>query len=198
MERIWLRLEAWLRPNAADVYSTLRTGATEEDLQTVEGELNVQLPRAVKDFYLIHNGQMTDKYGFTARNFLYGWQVPELKRVVQQWTLWKEVLEKGDFDGIHSQPAKGVRHDWWNVKWIPITQNSTGDHLCLDLAPGRGEKVGQMITMWHDAPEREVVGQSFKYWVERFADGLEQGVYVYSKGYGGIIEATDASYYDRT
>ena len=54
-----------------------------------------------------------------------------------------------------------------------------------------------MIEVWHDAPERSVVGASFREWVERFTDGLEQGVYVYSKGYGGIIKATEASYYDQ-
>jgi cell wall assembly regulator SMI1 len=196
MERIWLRLEAWLRQNAPDVYSTLQPGATEDELQTVESDLGVRLPRPVKDFYRIHNGQWTDKYGFTARKFLYGWEVPPLKRAVQQWKLWKDVLENGDFDGIHSQPDKGVRNDWWNVKWIPITQNSSGDHICLDLAPEKEGSVGQMITMWHDAPERKVVAQGFKEWVERFAGGLEQGLYVHSKGYGGIIEATKASYYD--
>jgi cell wall assembly regulator SMI1 len=196
MERIWLRLEAWLRQNAPDIYSTLQPGATEDELQTVEGELSVRLPKSVKGFYRIHNGQSTDKYGFTARHFLYGWQTPHLKRVVQQWKQWKEVLDKGDFDGIQSEPDKDVQSDWWNVKWIPVTQNSSGDHLCLDLDPCKGGRVGQIITVWHDAPERSVVGKTFQEWVERFVIGLEQGVYVYSKGYGGIIEATEASYYD--
>jgi cell wall assembly regulator SMI1 len=115
---------------------------------------------------------------------------------VHQWNVWKELLERGAFRGVVSVPDKGVRNDWWNVKWIPVTQNSSGDHLCIDLAPAEGGTVGQMIFVWHGAPERSLVGASFQAWVERFATGLEAGAYVYSKGYGGIIEASEASYYD--
>jgi cell wall assembly regulator SMI1 len=196
MEAIWRRLESWLRENAPEVFVTLQPGATVEELQQAEDELQVVLPRPVREFYRIHNGQATDRYGFTTTKFLYGWQVPNLKRVVHQWKGWKEVLERGAFQGVSTVPDKGVRNDWWNVKWIPITQNSSGDHLCLDLAPARGGVVGQVISVGHDAPERTIVGTSFQEWVERFATGLEKGVYVYSKGYGGIIKASEASDYD--
>ncbi|HLJ97345.1 MAG TPA: SMI1/KNR4 family protein [Gemmataceae bacterium] len=196
METLWRRLESWIRENAPEILATLQPGATTEELQQAEDELRVALPKSVRDFYRIHNGQATDKYGFTAQMFLYGWQVPNLKRVVHQWKGWKEVLERGAFQGVRSTPDKGVRNDWWNVKWIPVTQNASGDHLCIDLAPAKGGAVGQMISVWHDAPERSIVGASFQEWVERFATGLEKGAYVYSKSYGGIIEAAEASYYD--
>ena len=139
MKAIWRRLESWLQEKAPEVFVTLQPGATAEELQQAEDELQVALPKSVREFYRVHNGQSTDRYGFTATKFLYGWQVPNLRRVVHQWKSWKEVLEKGAFNGILSVPDKGVRDDWWNTKWIPITQNSSGDHLCLDLAPQRVE-----------------------------------------------------------
>lgn len=196
MRAIWRRIESWLQQNAPEVLVTLQPGATEEELQEIESELRVALPAPVRDFYRIHNGQSTDKYGFTATKFLYGWQTPHLKRVVHQWRSWKDVLEKGAFRGVHGVPDRGVRDDWWNIKWIPITQNESGDHLCLDLAPAKGGSVGQIITVWHDAPERSIRGASFQEWVERFAISLEEGACVYSKGYGGLIDAAEAAYYD--
>jgi cell wall assembly regulator SMI1 len=196
MEALWERLESWLRQYAPEILVTLQVGVTEDELRSTEDELQVTLPETVRDFYRIHNGQVTDRYGFTAQKFLYGWETPNLGRVVQQWKSWKEVLEDGAFQGIESAPDDGVRNDWWNVKWIPVAQNSAGDHLCIDLAPAKGGSAGQMISVWHDASERTMVAASFQEWVERFTTGLEEGVYVYSKGYGGIISATEASYYD--
>lgn len=120
-----------------------------------------------------------------------------LNRLVQYWQSWKEVLENGDFDRIRSEPDDGIRNDWWNPGWIPITQNAAGDHLCLDLAPTPEGDVGQIIPLWHDTPERTLEAVSFEEWVTAFADGLERGLYVYSKGYGGIIDAKEAKYYEK-
>jgi cell wall assembly regulator SMI1 len=196
MRRTWERIEAWLEKNAAEVRKTLQRGATEQELKAVEQALRVVLPESVKDFYRIHNGQATDEYGFTGAHFLFGWEWPHLKRAVQQWTILTEVLDNGDFDGIHSEPDEGIRNDWWNRGWIPITQNATGDHICLDLAPATDGQRGQIVTWWHDAPERNLEAQSFEEWINQFADGLETGLYVFSKGYGGIIDAKEAKYYD--
>ena len=83
------------------------------------------------------------------------------------------MLEQGAFQGIESAPDDGVRNDWWNVKWMPVTQNASGDNLCIDLDPAKGGAAGQMISVWHDAPERTILAASFQEWVERFATGLE-------------------------
>lgn len=196
VESLWQRLETWLHRNVPSILTTLQPGATEDEIQQAEGELQVELPGPVREFYRIHNGQTTDEYGFTEANFFYGWQLPHLRRVVQQWKILKEVMDQGHFAGIHSAPDPGVRDDWWNIRWIPITQNCSGDHLCLDLAPANGGHYGQIISMWHDAPERTAEAASFLEWIERFAVGLEQGAYVYSKGYGGILAASEAAHYD--
>lgn len=126
METLWERLESWLRQFTPEILVTLHAGVTEDELRAAEEVLQLSLPETVRDFYRIHNGQATDRYGFTAQKFLYGWETPNLKRIVQSWQSWKEVLERGAFQGIESIPDDGARNDWWNVRWIPITQNSTG------------------------------------------------------------------------
>ena len=74
-------------------------GVTEEELQAAEGELQVTLPETVRDFYRIHDGQATDRYGYTAQKFLYGWEAPNLKRVVQQWKKLEGSARAGSVPG---------------------------------------------------------------------------------------------------
>ena len=46
------------------------------------------------------------------------------------------VQDAGEFEGCESDPDVGIRNNWWNDKWIPITYDGAGKHDCLDLAPG--------------------------------------------------------------
>ncbi|MEH2143178.1 SMI1/KNR4 family protein [Nostoc sp.] len=81
--------------------------------------------------------------------------------------------------------------DWWSPLWIPLTYDGAGNHDCLDLAPAKGGKVGQIIQMWHDEGERELVASSFQNWLEEYATGLESDQYVFSHEYGGIVNTND-------
>lgn len=98
----------------------------------------------------------------------------------------------GDFEGIESEPQKGIRKDWWNARWIPFTHNGGGDHLCIDLAPDVAGRTGQIITMWHDMGERELKAPSFEAWFEGYVEAVIAGEFVYSKDYGGIVSKDDA------
>jgi len=51
----------------------------------------------------------------------------------------------------------------------------------LDLDPAPTGVVGQIITMWHDTPEREVVADSFAELLAQFAEDLENDLYVFSE-----------------
>jgi cell wall assembly regulator SMI1 len=101
-------------------------------------------------------------------------------------------LDAGTFEGVQSVRALGIQPQWWDAKWIPITYDGAGNHHCLDLNPTAHGASGQIITMWHDMPERELVASSFHSWLAVYIDGLEAGQYVYSAEYAGIVEVRDA------
>ena len=107
--------------------------------------------------------------------------------MVRQWGFWKELLDGGEFKNIESKPQPEIRKDWWNAAWIPITHDGGGNHQCLDLAPASKGKTGQIITMWHDGPDRELIATSFRGWLGDFEKKLEAGELKYSEDYGRIM-----------
>ena len=174
MHAAWIRIERWLRVNAPPVLENLRSGTTAAELRYAEQRLGVTLPDDVRAFYRLHNGQSNPDLGFIeGREFL------SLARVVKYWCMWKDLLDKQVFAHDRSEPVGPIVADWWHACWIPLTDDCAGNHYCLDLAPARGGDCGQIITMWHDDPLREIVAPSFTAWLTAFADDLEQGAYVF-------------------
>lgn len=180
MKEVWNRIESWLKANAENVLDSLQPGATEEEIAETEKYLGVQLPEEIKESYRIHNGQYENKLiGFIeGRDFL------SLNRIKSEWNVWKELVDGGDFEGNQGEPSGPVKPDWYNIKWIPITYNGSGDHHCIDLDPAEGGNTGQIIEMWHDEATRTVVSKSFKDWLEQFANALEEGEYEVDEEYG--------------
>lgn len=149
----------------------------------IEDHLEVQLPSEFVSFLKIHNGQNSNSEGLLDAE-----QLLSTERIAQEWAVWKELLDKGTFIGIYSDPAGGVKNDWWNPKWIPITYDGSGNHYCIDLDPASTGTSGQIIRMWHDEGTRELVAPSFKVWISQYLAELKNGQYIYSEEYGGIID----------
>ncbi|MFN8256973.1 MAG: SMI1/KNR4 family protein [Bacteroidales bacterium] len=183
MKETWSKIENWLKKNADVVYKSLNDGATNEEFEELEEHINKKLPDSFKSFYRIHNGQIPMSEGLIDTE-----ELLSIERIMEEWEVWKELDEKGVFDDSVSNPDKGIREDWWNPLWIPITYDGSGNHYCLDLNPDEGGKKGQIIRIWHDSDERELIAPSFEQWMNDFADDLEAGYYVYSEEWGGIID----------
>lgn len=49
---------------------------------------------------------------------------------------------------------------------MPLTENDCGDYVCLDFAPARGGKKGQVIEWWARGGARRVLADSFTEWLE--------------------------------
>jgi cell wall assembly regulator SMI1 len=186
MRATWERIEAWLRTNAPQVYETLRPGATDERIAEAERRLGVVFPEPVRESYRIHDRQSPE-----GPMLIDAWEFLSLERIVDEWNVWKQLLDGGEFARSRSKPEAGIRPDWWDARWIPLTYSGSGDHHCLDLDPAPGGAVGQVILMWHDSPERPLVAPSFEAWLGRFADDLEAGEYVLSEEYGGLVRKDD-------
>lgn len=193
MGEIWGKIDAWLAVHAPQVLATLNAGATDAQIAEAEATLAIQFPEDMKAAYRIHNGQANNDYGLMdGREFL------SLARIVDEWQVWKELLDDGTFQTDEGEdqgcaPALGIRNVWWSAQWIPLTYDGSGNHDCLDMSPAEGGTVGQIITMWHDDPIREIVAPSFQAWLQQYALGLASGLLVFSEDYGGIVNAEDAS-----
>ena len=153
--------------------------------------INKSLPEDFKAFYGIHNGQDSTSEGiFDTEEFL------STERIMDEWQVWKDLFDKGVFDESVSEADDGVKEKWWHPAWVPITYDGSGNHYCLDLSPDEGGKKGQIIRIWHDSPERELIASSFSEWINEFAEDLENEEYIYSQEWGGVINKADIEDYN--
>jgi predicted DNA-binding WGR domain protein/cell wall assembly regulator SMI1 len=141
----------------------LPPGATAEEIEATEETLGVTFPDEMRAFYLTHNGGSDDEiYNCNGRYLL------PLDGIVSEWQVWKELLDKGTFkDNDHGVPGEGVQKKWWIPEWIPVTYDGSGNHDIVDLAPGEGGKVGQIIDFWHDDDPRNATAPDLLTWLAK-------------------------------
>ncbi len=186
MREIWNRLEAWLEKNAPEVLETLEPGASLGEIKETERYLSIDFPDDARESFRIHNGQSD----YDLHGLMLGRELLSLGRMREEWMIWKSVLEeKAASDGKHEA---GVWMHWGDARWIPVTSNCAGDNDCIDLNPAPGGVPGQIISVWHEMPQRPLLAVSFRAWFEEYVARLECGKYVYSEEYG----ITDASSLD--
>lgn len=191
MEEVWRRIQLEFDKKYPQMTATLNAGATENDFSKLEKIINKDIPIELKDFYRIHNGQQQ-----TNLAFFDGDRLLSLEGIIQEWQNWYNVIpeiEQQDIKDygciIRSSPEKGIKNDWWNKSWIPITSNGCGDCYCIDLDPDAEGKYGQIIRMWHDDALRELVAGSFRDWIEKYILDLQANKYEFSDslGWGGML-----------
>ncbi len=179
---LWQEFEEWLAVHWPEGLADLNQGATAEQLRALEVALGVSLPAPFVECLKIHNGQQGNAGGmFDNSEFL------STDAIAEQWNVWRELLESGEFEGIASEAERGVRTDWWNRNWIPFTHNGGGDHYCLDLQPATDGALGQVITMWHDMGERRIVAVNFHAWLAEYVASVRAGNIEYSEDFGGLV-----------
>lgn len=170
MRQAWVRIERWLSQHAPEILADLCEGATAEDIRWAEEQIGCTFPDAFKLSHLIHDG--SDSCALLAY-----WDFYSLTEIVRAWKSLKECAARGFFDEAESEPQGPIRREWWNTKWIPLTGEPRGDHLCLDLDPAEGGQGGQVIYWYHDDSVRELIAPTYEAWWEQLADGLEAGAY---------------------
>lgn len=165
MKQQWERLEAWLKTNNPEILADLNPPASAEVINELEQKLGVQLPHDFVESLRVHDGQRGGAdWLFSGSEFL------SSRRILDEWAIWKDLLDGDDFDDAEAVPAAGIKPVWWSPKWIPFTYNGAGDHLCLDLDPSSQGCSGQVITLWHDDGARKKKADSFAQWFAEFVD----------------------------
>ncbi|CAM0555326.1 hypothetical protein EHLJMEHL_04915 [Vreelandella titanicae] len=187
MEELFDNFKSWLKENYEEGFDDLNPPATDDEIAVLENALGVSLPKGFIECLKIHNGQ-----GNMAGGLFDGSEFLSSSRIIDEWKIWKGLLDGGDFEEAKSEPEEGIKEDWWNSRWVPFTYNGAGDHYCIDNDPSTFGVVGQVITMWHDSAERELLASSFSSWFSAYVSAIIAGQYVYSEDYGSIVPLEDA------
>ena len=173
IEQAWNQIEGWYKKNAPEGEFFLAPGARAESIKVVESELGFQLPNAFKQSYRLHDG--SDDHAV----FPYGFHLLSLNGILSNWKMWRNHVESNVFDAMEPDPEGPIRRTWWNLKWVPFTHNTGGDHHCVDMDPAIGGDVGQVIKFSHEVGVQKVLASSFDDWLSQFAAALESDSYRY-------------------
>lgn len=174
----WKRIRNWWKQHASSRRS-FAPGASAAELKKLESVLGFKLPKDFKESYREVNG--SGGSGILP----FGMCLLSLDEVADQWRTWCEVIddEGEDEAASDSGPFKSVT---WNKRWVPFSHSGSGDHDCIDMDPGKGGTVGQVIDFSHEEGPLGVTAGSLREWLLGFAEDLERGVYQYEKRDDGI------------
>jgi cell wall assembly regulator SMI1 len=186
MEETFQSFRIWLGQHYPSGLRDLNPPVTDAELSALERALGFAVPTELAQCLRLHNGQRNEASGlFEGAEFL------STTRIADEWSVWKELLDGGDFEGMRSEPDRGVRDDWWNPKWLPFTSNGAGDHYCIDSDPAVFGVVGQVITMWHDFGERQILAYGLSGWLATYVSACLRGDYFYSGADDCIIHVDE-------
>jgi cell wall assembly regulator SMI1 len=100
-----------------------------------------------------------------------------LAEIADNWASMRDLLEGGEFDGSdpYLKPQGPIRVRWWDLGWVPIADDRSGNYLCLDLDPSQGGSTGQLIDWDHERGPTKVIATGLREYLGRFAADLEAG-----------------------
>lgn len=192
MREVWQRIEAALRATAPDLVAQMPDGASAVAIAALEARLGLALPDEVRELYALHDGsggaEILPQWNYGRVN---GVSLLPLNRVVSEREIWIELLDGGDFEGSEATPDGPIKQDWWNRRWVPVTSNGGGDHLCIDLDPAPGGTVGQVIDFSHESGPKSVVASGLRAFLAAYADDLESGRLRFDTD-GNLVATDDA------
>ncbi|WNI24579.1 SMI1/KNR4 family protein [Streptomyces sp. ITFR-16] len=170
---VWSRIEKWYAERDASHF--LLPPATSDDIAAVEAELGVSLPEAVRASLLRHNGS-TDG-GWPAGSLL------SCTGMAEETKVWRDLLEDGSFDDVTDfnaadESASALRPGWWNTGWVSLDADGGGNGAVLDLSPGTGGRVGQIIDMDHEVGPSGPTAEDFADYLLLRLEELEDCVVV--------------------
>ena len=173
----WKRIETWLSENDPERLKSLQKPATKREIAAAEKSLGVKFPEDLKKSYRVHNGQ-TRRSSLIVDNGTFYYMC--LEEVIREWKTWADLEESGTFDPADCRCDDGIKSDaWFNKKWIPVFSDGGGDFYCVDMAPAKGGRIGQLILVEHEDGSRTVKASSLRDLLSQLANELEAGEIIY-------------------
>lgn len=86
----WKRIDRWLEDNYEELWENLGMGATVNDVNMLEQELDCTLPQEVRESLQIHDGQ---ERGGLPTGVVFGCMLMDIEEIIQEWQQWRTVNE---------------------------------------------------------------------------------------------------------
>lgn len=188
-KRCWNRIKIWLAANCPEVLSTLRKGAKEDEIKSLEMKLKIKLPLPTKVLYRFCNGQelkMDEVNGSTPWKFL---------GLIGGYSFYDHLVNVFllSLELVASETKGVIRHLGFSSrsKYIVVAESSMGDKIFFlncsngQLYVGTGSLTtdeemlpcvpDSLISSVHD-PKGSQVQDAMLLWLEELGQRLEHGI----------------------
>ncbi|MEV4876118.1 SMI1/KNR4 family protein [Streptomyces cyaneofuscatus] len=163
----WRRLEGWLAAHSPGDYSTLRRGATGEEIDHVENELTYSLHPSLKKLFSLRDGVNKRRTSLDPGAFLLNYSMLSSGRALDEQRGLESVIEDAIEEGIESYVI-GTLAD---ARWVPFAGTFSGSILFVDHRPGVSYgKIGEIIP---GNPEYVVLWDSLEAMLSDLCDALD-------------------------
>ncbi|KAG8877757.1 Cell wall assembly regulator [Tulasnella sp. 331] len=187
LHHTWNRLRTWLAAEYNELGDTLNYGIDPSIVSGVEMELGLPLPSAVRDSYLICDGQEVESSAGCSEGLFFGLTLLPLEDVLEEWRFWREVDEDPNTGAndhlrgvMQSIPEDYVRREYSCRGWLPLVTDRAGNYLGVDLHPADQGSYGQVIVFGRDFDTKVVMWRGegeggWGRWLSGLVDELENG-----------------------
>ncbi|KAF2205849.1 cell wall assembly and cell proliferation coordinating protein [Delitschia confertaspora ATCC 74209] len=87
----WKRIDRWVEDHYEELFDNLCEGATSNDVNELEHELDATLPQDVRESLQIHDGQ---ERGGLPTGIIFGCMLLDCEEIVMEWQNWRKVAEE--------------------------------------------------------------------------------------------------------
>ncbi|KAL9100859.1 MAG: hypothetical protein Q9163_003825 [Psora crenata] len=91
VQHSWKKIDRWAEENYEELYDQLSEGATQNDVNELEHELDCSLPMEVRESLQTHDGQ---ERGGRPTGIIFGCMLLDCEEIVQEWKNWRIVNEE--------------------------------------------------------------------------------------------------------
>lgn len=166
-EKLWLD---WIQAIESVVprnnrYFNLISGITNEAIQSAEKNKDIQIPKALVNFYKVRDVDydgVTSAFNFNVEGAEY--DLLPFKDIITRWSEIQDL--QSDDEG---------EDEYANPKWIPFAENHEGDYLLFDSNTEPKGKYGQIIELQNESWKRDIVADSLESIIRKEIQSINDG-----------------------
>lgn len=163
LDEIWEQIEAWnARNSESDLGSSLNPGATNEAIEKLTKQLEVQLPLDFLDSLKRHNGTVAWTTEFCNGTLLSADLMQN--KLHEMRCIADDLLVANRNNGIGEKMtltvSGPVQSQFWSDRWIPF-HVSDYSQTCFDFSPAPRGEIGQIISVSWEGGTVKVIAPNF-------------------------------------
>ncbi|KAF8682474.1 SMI1 / KNR4 family [Rhizoctonia solani] len=187
LQNTWTRIRKFMAREYPELGDSLNYGLAPAIIDQVEAELGMTLPPAVRESYLLCDGQEAESGTACAEGLFFGLTLLPLEEALDEWRFWREV-DEDPTTGANPQllqvmasiPTGWIRKAYSCRGWLPLVTDKAGNYLGVDLAPAEQGTYGQVIVFGRDFDTKVVMFRGegedgWATWLQNFIEELEAG-----------------------